>query len=312
VIVQTGWIPYAARTPEQQRLTDEWHESLPKFDDVCQVVDTPERVILHELEIRHTGALLPRIRQLTGSCVGCGGARSYTHAQIGDALLRGDAEEVKIPFPFATYGVGREIMGARGRGEGSFGGAQAQAIEKFGMLPWDSELATQPVIREGWATWTRDVELSWSHPSAWPKPRATVEAEAIKFSIQTVVKINDPDQAVTLLAQGYGITQASMFGTEPRVDDDVLVGRWNKEWAHQMSVGGYWKHPKHGLIFIIDNQWGDVHGQCPTLGKLGVNGSFWMLSSDFAKICKNDEVYGHSNTKGFPLRKFDWNNILQV
>lgn len=307
-----GWIPYAVRTIEQQRLTNQWHESLPLFEDVISVVAPPDRVILHELEKKHTGGLLPRIHQLTGSCVGCGGARAYTHSMLGDAALRGDAEEVKIPFPFATYGVGREIMGARGRGEGSFGAAQAKAVEQFGMLPWDHAMVAKPTIQTGWATWTKSVELDWSHPTAWPKSRSEVEPEAQKHQIQTVVQIKDPEEAVNLLAQGYGVTQASNFGTNPRVEGDVLLGRWNTSWAHQMSIGGYWRHPTHGLIFVIDNQWGDVHGACPTLSQIGVNGSFWMLASDLAKICRSDEVYGHSNTEGFPLRVFDWDNILSI
>jgi hypothetical protein len=309
-----GWLPFDQRTPQQQRDTNDWYASLPRFDECCFAIgDPPEKVILHDLEIKVTGALLPRIWQTTGSCVGAAGARAYTHAILGDVAHRGDAEEIKIPFPYATYGVGRQLAGMRGRGDGSYGGAQAKAVANFGMLPFDSTHAPSPTMSDGWAKWPSSVEYAWSHPSVWTGDKPAIEAEAAKYKMQTVVPIETPDQAVQLLAQGYGVTIASSFGTRPSVRGDVLIGPWNTSWAHQMSIGGYHKHPTHGLIFITDNQWGpSAHPSCPTLSQLGVRGSFWMLEKDFVSIIRSGEVFGHSNTMGFPARPLNWDNILSL
>lgn len=307
------WIPPSQRTKAQRRLTGEFHERIGTFERRGQSITLPDRVIQHELEIATTGKLLPRIKQVTGSCVGAGGARAYTLAQVGDVAFRQDREEIKIPFPFATYGVGRQIAGMNRTGEGSFGGAQAKAVEQFGMLPWDmaDERIPKPTIRNGWAVWKSSEELKWSHPSAWPIPRAELEKESQKFQMLTVTRAKTVEDVQQGLAQGFGVTMACMFGTKPRVEEDVLLGRWNDSWAHQQCIAGYWIHPKFGLLFIVDNQWDDVHGHCPTLHPIGVTGSYWILEKDLAKILKGSdgEVYLHSNTEGFPKRSFDWGTV---
>ena len=119
-----------------------------------------------------------------------------------------------------------------------------------------------------------------------------------------VTRIQTPEAWKEALASGYAITLASMFGTANQVEHDVLLGRWNRQWAHQMSSSGYWDHPRLGLIFKIDNQWGpNFHGWCPTLKQWGVNGSFWMLADDARKVCQRGEVFAHSHTGGFETRE---------
>lgn len=276
-----------------------------------EAVGVPEYDVW-DIEVEHDHTFIAN-GFVVHNCVGAGGARAYTLAQVGDVVNRGDQEAIKIPFPYATYGVGREISGARGTGEGSFGGAQAEAIRTFGMVPFDFENGAipRPTIKDGWATWKSAEEIKWSHPSAWPVKRSTLEPDAQKFLIQDVTQVGSVDELVQGLAQGFSGTMACMFGTKPRVEKDVLLGRWNDQWAHQQCVAGYWQHPSLGLLFIIDNQWNDVHGHCPTLYELGVTGSYWILESDMKKIIKSQdgEVYLHSNTKGFPLQTIDWGTM---
>ena len=311
-VQKTGWIPYTLRSNRQKRMTDQYHERIGFFSERGQrLTSVPDRVIMHELEIKTTGGLLPRIWQQSGSCVGSGGARAYSLAQVGDVANRGDQEAIKIPFPFATYGVGRQISGARSTGEGSFGGAQAEAIKTFGMLSWDFENSKipRPTIKDGWAAWTSREEIQWSHPSGWPVSRSTLDPDAGKYKIQDVTQAESTDDLVQGLAQGFSGTMACMFGTRAcKVQGDVLMAPWNDQWAHQQCIAGYWQHPKLGLIFLIDNQWNDVHGHCPTLYPFGVTGSYWILEKDMTTILRSrdGEVYLHSNTMGFPLQTIDW------
>lgn len=309
----TGWIPVESRTPEQLALTYEFNEFTQTFGDVGSSVDTPDRVIFEELEQKHLGEVLPRVWQVTGSCVGAGAAVAYSKAALGDAVFRGDAEEVSVPFPYATYGVGRQIAGMRGRGEGSFGAAQAKAVspEHFGMLHGNDERVPQPQIVAGnWLRWTKSQELMWSHPTAWPVSLSNLKPTAMAFGMHTVTRVTDTDQWVQLLAQGYGVTLASMFGTRPSVEGDVLIGRWNGSWSHQMSSSGYWKHSRHGRLFKIDNQWGpNAHGDCPTLKPLGCTGSFWMTEKDAERVVRTGEVFGHSATGGFPSHEGLWGDL---
>jgi hypothetical protein len=315
-----GWIPYSARTLKQKRLSNEFAEEIQTFSKVMRgSVTEPEIVILDVLARQTTDdkKALPRLWQLSGSCVGVGGARAYSLAMAGDVVFRQDIETVKIPSPWPTYGVGREIAGMNGPGEGSFGAAQAQACkpDEFGMLPFDDPRLPQPTIIDGWAKWTSVLEIKWSHPSSWPIKRATLEPDAKPFGVHAVTQIKTVEEMVQALAQGYAITLASMFGTKRSVvKGDVALADWSDDWAHQMAGSFYWVHPTHGLLIGIDNSWGkseDIHTPCPTLSKLGINGSFWILAKTMQKILdSNDaEVFCHSATGGFPKQSFDWGNM---
>lgn len=314
--VKDSWISYADRTPFQRRQSDEFDEAIGTFAGRAESREVLERAIYAELETQKLGGLLPRVWQQTGSCVGASAARAYVHAMMGDVLNRGDIEQISLPFPYATYGIGRERAGMRRPGSGSYGAAQAWACENFGILPLTSKFVPRWRERGVWFIWDDSDELRWSHPSAWRHSRSEVSDEADDYLIQDVTRIRSTDEAMVAMSSGYGITLASSFGTRgPRIRDtgedgaQVAVAEWNGSWAHQMSCAGYWKTTRLGSIFIIDNQWGpSAHPDCPTLSQWGVEGSFWITESTFANIIRRGEVFAHSNTRGFPARN-PWGSI---
>lgn len=319
-----GWISPAHRTPEQLRLTYAYHQSLRP---VYRGDPVPDTALLPLLELRVLGRLAPRIWQQSGSCVGAGAARAYLHAIIGDIACRGDRETVEVCYPWATYGMGRQLGGLRGRGDGSFGAAQAQAVREWGMLrSTDSRLpkATQTGL---WLRWTAETEREWSWPPSWP---VRIEAsEAQQYRIGEAARITTVQQAAEMVARGYGITLASMLGTSGARDrGGVLIANWDDQWAHQMPVPGYATHPQEGRIWLVDNNWGPgAHKACPWLAgllraeaeRLGVAaalqeyaGSFWIHESTFADVLadRNTECYAHSDTAGFdPRPPIDWDTI---
>lgn len=300
-----GWIPKEARTPEQMLLTEEfdaavgWYESPPPRS-------MPDRLIFEEIELKFWDELLPRVHQTTGSCVGSAWGHCAVHAAAMDFIYRDDVEAVKICFPFYTYGIGRYIAfgGRGGRGEGSFGAAQAKAGEEYGMLPHDFDRMPKPSISGHWWKWSSRVEMDWSWKTQFPIPISELQPSSEPYRMHKVTRIRGVDEWKAALASGRPITLASMFGTRARVESGVLLGRWNDSWAHQMSSTGYWEHPSLGLIIKIDNQWGArFHGSCPVLSKFGVDGSFWILAKDAQKICDRGEVFAHSHTGGFETRE---------
>jgi hypothetical protein len=308
---EQGWVPPQERTTEQQLQQEEWQEWIGCFSDHGEAVEIPETALLYDLEERANESLTWRPWQQTGSCVGVSAARAYTQAACGDIVHRGEWESPEFVFPFASYGYGRQLAGMRGRGSGSYGSAQAKSVLTFGRLPWSDANVPKPTIRSGWAIWTREQELNWSHPSAWPVDVESVKETAGQYLITSVVRIDSTDEAKQLLAQGYGVTLASNFGTSPRVEGEYLIGRWNDNWAHQMSCSGYTKFGSD-TIFAIDNQWGpNGHGgrQCPTLAARGIKGSFWIREGTFGRIIDSGEVFGHSATHGFPVQRFDWGRM---
>lgn len=303
----TGWIPPSERDFAQKCLTAEFDEVTPRFGDVNVGVDLPKHALLYECEKKATGSLLPRIWQKSGSCVGAGGARAYGQTMCGDIVHRQTVEEVPLLFPWATYGIGREIAGMRGRGDGSFGAAQAKAVSEsgFGMLRADDQRLPQPTIRDGWAWWSAQIEKEWSWPKQWPIGRDVLAPDANNHQISYVARIKSWDELCQAFAQGYGVTCASMFGTRPRVQDGFLVGEWNDSWAHQMSWAGYYTHDSLGELVAVDNQWGPgAHPECPFLSQLGVRGSFWIRKTTVERLLSSGdaEVFAHGNSEDWPLR----------
>ena len=305
----TGWILPDDRTSEMHACHAEWKAETPFFGEINGGVgDIPDNFLLYDLEIKATGGLLPRIGQVEGSCVGVSDERSSMQAACGDAVLRGDEEYVTPGFPFPTWGIGRQLGGLRGRGAGSFGGAQAKARKQWGGVAFDDPNIPKPVsTKNGWLFWSSKIELDYSWPPSWPGDREALTAEAANHQYETTTQIGSIDELRSLLSQGYGCTMACDFGTRPKVIDGYLVGDWNLSWAHQQSISGYHTHPNLGLLFAIDNQWGpDAHPPCPLLSKLGVYGSYWIRESVMKKIIQTGEVIGRSASEGFPVRPPDW------
>jgi len=314
-----GWIPYSDRTTYQKRISNKFLDRVGTFKDRNTFLgDLPDKVITPVLELELEGKLHPRVKQLTGSCVGSAAANGYLQAMVGDKYFRKDNETVKLPFPFCTYGVGREIARLGGPGDGSFGSAQADACKPtvFGILPFDHPSVPKPTINDGWAYWTETIETNWSWPAQWKQKcgvsRAELEKDSKPYGLHTVTQAKTVEEVLQALAQGYGVTIASMFGTNAKVEGDVCIGRWNTSWAHQMTLFSYWRHPQHGLIIGDQNQWGtNAHPLCPTLSKIGVTGAFWILEKDLEKNIKNrdTEVFIHSATGGFDPQAIDWSNF---
>lgn len=310
MIAMQGWLPPSRRDADQMRLTYEYHERIGRFSQRAnRLASQPERVIMAEVEILALGQLLPRIKQLTGSCVGAGGERARCLAMCGDVVRRKSREDVKIAFPFAAYGIGRKIAGMRGRGDGSFGAAQAKAFTDFGTLPFDHRMAPAPTIRNGWAFWSERVEYDWSWPAKWPIAEREVATEAKPYDVEDGTQLNSTEDLKEALAQLCGVTIACPYipTNRTRVVGDMLVDDFTARGGHQQCVSGYWDHPSAGLHFLIDNQWDDVHGHCPTLFPLGVTGSYWVPATRVDRIIRGGdcELYAFSGTGDFHLPEID-------
>lgn len=312
-VEQFGWVPYEERTHEQQVMSDEHRENTAPFGAVNYGLgDLPKHALLYDLEVAATGKLCNRIWQMTGSCVGAGAGRAYTQTMCGDKVHRKTNEEIKDVFPWATYGIGRRNGGMRGRGDGSFGGAQAKASREFGLLAADDERLPKPTNRNGWLVWSAQIEREYSWPAQWPIKESELAKSANERQVQHVARITTWDELLQAFAQGYGVTCASMFGTRPVVRSGFLVGEWNLSWAHQMSWSGYYEHPDLGVLIACDNQWGpNAHPECPFLSAKGVTGSFWIRKETITRILsqRTAEVYAHGDTEDWPTRTIDWNSM---
>lgn len=265
------------------------------------------------------------IWQQTGSCVGAGGGNMTIVTQGVEIALKGDSEEYRWPWWLFTYGKSRQRGGLNGRGEGSFGSAWAAAATKDGVFELDpagEPDLPDPTIRDGWAVSPGSLELEWSNGSAikpnWAKVGAT-------HLFKTAAVMRSADDCIDALANGYAITQASMFGFSPMVppvegkgENAVrLVRRWNAQWAHQTFVTEFWDHPDLGPIFGWGNNWGpQAHNPGGATPSGYPNMMVYITHALMDQICKSRdaEVYAFSGYDGFPareakLREADFNSF---
>lgn len=301
-----GWVPYRDRTEAQQQHTDSWREATPRFCDVnAGIGELPKTALNFQLHLM-LGGRPPRVYQQTGSCVGAGGAVAYADSMAGDIVYRGDQERVELPFPYATWGVGRFMGNMGGPGEGSFGSIQGEAVEKWGMLPMDAQGVPTHTQQEDWFWWTKNQEYSWSWPTKWPVDKATLDPVAAKYRIHKQVQAHTIEEMMQAAAQGYGITIASNYGSNTmRVKDGFLIATWDTSWAHQMCLDGYHTHPTLGRLWLDKNQWWKkAHPLCPYLQQFKIDGAFWIPEADILRNLKyrDTEVIIHSNTMGFEPR----------
>lgn len=307
-----GWIPYEDRTSQQQLHSDQWADSRPLFGDINTFGDLPDEALNFKSWLA-IGLRPLRVYQQIGSCVGAGGAVAYGDAMAGDVYYRGEQESVELPCPWPTWGIGRELGGMNGRGEGSFGSAQAEAVEKWGYLPVDFPGLPQPRKDGDWLIWTKDDEYTYSWPRQFPVSANTLAPEAGKHRMGKQLPARTLAEIDQAAAQGYGITIASNYGSKTmRVKDGFLVASWDGSWAHQMTIDGYKIVPSLGKLYLFKNQWGrKAHPSCPFLSTFGVEGAFWVPEADLQKLVsnRNTEVHIHSSTGGFDLRKLDNNRM---
>lgn len=308
-----GWIPYPDRTPEQQLMSDQWREETPLFSvENSGLTELPNEALNFKLWLM-LGQRPLRVLQSIGSCVGAGGAVAYGDAMAGDVVYRGSQESVEIPNWIPTWGIGRQLANMRGRGDGSYGGAQGKAVEKWGYLPLGTADLPQPKQDGDWLIWTRNDEYNYSWPPSFPTAESALRVEANKYRMGKQLQVSTIDELDNALAQGYGVTMASNYGSKTmKVRDGFLVATWDGSWAHQMTVDGYIKVPSLGKLYLIKNQWGRrAHPTCPYLSQYGVEGAFWMPEADMQRNIGKQytEVIVHTSTGDFPLRKMPFDRM---
>lgn len=311
-----GWIPFEDRTREQAYAAAAAKAEMPKFQIVGRSNYGEGRAFLFDLwthpqTVEALGFAYPGNHQLTGSCVGAGGGNALFTLIAGDAISRGEPEEIVVPFWLLPYGRSRFYMGDRNPGEGSMGGTFAKAVREDGTLNAKNEIFPRFKNTDG-LIWGESVEMAWSDGDA--KQTLDLLESSRKHVVRTTAECSSADDVREAIVNGYPCTAASDWGGRMKCrvqgTPEVLLNDRVTDWAHQMSVQGWWDHPSLGEIFWIQNQWGlEVHGRDPAGGP---GGGFWILKKDMDSICRS-EVFAFSGFDGFPSRfpPWDWkNNIL--
>lgn len=263
-----GWQPTAdLQLPTKfqhlmrSKLTNKTYEiqlsEMPRFYIANQTRGTDNAVAsLFEAEKKLTGDFIAFLLQKTGSCVGNGYWNAVMRTMANE-IVRGDFERLLYLFMPYSYGRGRKHSGINGRGEGSIGSGQAKAGVEDGNVEQTDELpkySGQPHA----LTWGSSVEMEWSDGGRIASKWIDLGR---KHKIKTAAPITSFSQACDAIANGYGITVASMrgFQMQPTKDRGRWWGRPSGQWAHQMAfLACDASGPRPGLYDL--NSWGaDAH-----------------------------------------------------
>lgn len=305
VVNKFGWLPIES---QPQELQEKFNKKLVPFMISGEDVEAKE-ALLYKVVNKACGYDFFPWNQKTGSCVAHGALAMLATLQAVEIVTLGQSnEEFRTPFILYNYGQSRSRGGLHGSGEGSFGSSMAESLNEDGCPPLDP-IYPQPIKEsDGSFTFGSAAETAWSNGD---KPPINLKDKAKHFKIESTSKLVNAMQVKQALTHGYPITIASSWWgfsdlkVKPSGTPAIQLASRNQSWGHQQSCLGFTTHPDFGLIFLIQNSWGNSHGTSP--GNFGEpKGSYWIKESDMDRICK-EEVFSFSNFEGYPARSIDWN-----
>lgn len=250
-------------------------------------------------------------RQLSGSCVGAAGGTVESTLCFTDVILRGDLENIVLPFWPLNYGRSRLYMGEHGPGEGSLGSTFAQSCREDGFLEWGTPGLPQYDTRNQYALAADDktaqsLEMQWS---AGDKIDPKWLSLSRKHLIKTTSQLRSAAEVRDAIVNGYPVTRAFEYFCNPgtaRVQDGALVGNYSGRGGHQESWLGYWNHPSLGELIWEQNQWGSsVYGDDPGGGP---GGGCWQKFADVDRMCRGQyaEIFSFSQFDGYPAQQLNF------
>jgi hypothetical protein len=309
-----GYISKVLRTKEQENINEDLINQMPSFKifNSGTVTRGDVKKVCHWDFHRaaNNGKDFKRFYQKLGSCVGNGFGQVLWGLQAIEAVKLGEPETPTLPFWLLGYGRSRFYGGLKGKGEGSFGSAMAEAAKKDGSFDAFQKGVPQPIFDDSGGyndgvTWGEKAELDWSDGAKIDQKWLDLSRQHL---IKTVSLCKNSEEAREAIINGYPLTIASNWGGDMRPSaqgksEPILLNRRTDVWQHQMSVHGWWEHPDFGEVFYVFNSWGtNAHGKCPSGAPLG---GFWILKKDMDYICKQKEAFAFSQYDGFPAQPLE-------
>lgn len=302
-MMRFGWIPPEERTKEQEKTHELLVSSMPSFE-LKGSWKAKEKVFFWDASKAVTGKHLKTFNQNVGSCTGQGKAMVEWYLMCLE-VLRGDPEQVIMPYEPYGYAQGRVCAGISGDQDGGLGSGTAEAARKYGVLRSDLQGLPKWNESEDTIDWPGEVDKSWGRRGAEQK----WVTEGVKHLVKTTALISSADRAAEALQNGYPITIASNWGGH--MDDVPLAGtpqvRLNKRvttWMHQMCVIGWWDHPTLKEIYYVQNSWSARRHGTPVNGE--PPGGFWIDKNNMNYILRQGDSYAFSTFDGFPADTIPW------
>ena len=233
--------------------------------------------------------------QKIGSCVGWGWALSCDILAACDILLRNEAETYGGRVLEASiYAFSRvEVRGGRNLGgDGSYGGAAAKAVTKFGTLHYGQDYGGQ-----------RFTDNSGTREKTWGRDGVpdSLEKYAAEHKVESVALVKSFEDAAKSIQNGYPVAVCSGMGFSMALRDGYMTPMGG--WAHcQMAAGVRW-NPEPAILVV--NSWGDCYQGTfdKNLPPQFQRSAGWVKAKDFTRmIGPGEDSFALAGYSGFKPR----------
>ncbi len=237
--------------------------------------------------------------QKIGSCVGWGWAMSCDILAACDIHVRSEAEVYGgRVLEASVYAFSRvEVRGQRNLGgDGSYGGAAAKAVTKYGTLHYGIDYAGEKFTDNSGIR-----EKEWGRDGVPDR----LEKYAANHKVSSVALVTDFEQAAKAIQNGYPVAVCSMQGFSMTMREGYLTPMGS--WAHcMMFVGVRWK-PYPALLCA--NSWGDCYSGDvdKTLPVQFQRSAGWVRADTCTRMLKGEDSFALSGYSGFAPRKLEGN-----
>lgn len=241
--------------------------------------------------------------QRIGSCVGWGWSLAVDMLAACDIHLRGETETYGgRVIEASVYGFSRvEVRGQRNAGgDGSYGGAAAKAVTKYGTLNYGQNYNGTIITDVGNGTRERE----WGRDGV----PDVLEPFAAEHKVASTALIRNFEDCARALQNGYPSALCSTLGFSMTLRQGYMTPMGT--WAHcQMAAGVRWK-PDPAILVV--NSWGDCYDGTvdESLPAQFQRSAGWVRAADFDRMVGGDDSFALSGYSGFAPRHLDnWTGV---
>ena len=237
--------------------------------------------------------------QQIGSCVGWGWALSVDVLAACDIACRHESESYGgDTIQASVYGFARvEVRGQRNLGgDGSYGGAAAKAVTKYGTLQFGQDYGgktfTQP---------TGEQEKSWGRDGVPDE----LEPFAAQHKVASVTLVRSFEEAAVAIQNGYPVAVCSNQGFSMTLRNGYLTPAGS--WSHCMMFCGVRWNPTPALW--CENSWGNCYTGTPdtTLPEPWQKSGGWVPAPTCTSMLQGEDSFALAGFSGFAPRQLpDW------
>jgi hypothetical protein len=263
------------------------------------VLDESKDVFLGNA-LLHVNPGWKRGAQTIGSCVGWGWALSVDVLAACDVMLRNEPESYGGDVLCASiYGFSRvEVRGGPNYGgDGSYGGAAAKAVTKYGTLHLGQAYGKTLYTKQ-----SGTLERSWGRTGVPDE----LEPFAREHKVQAVTLVRTFEESAKAIQNGYPVAVCSGQGFSMTLRDGYLTPAGS--WAHcMMFLGVRWK--PHPALYCV-NSWGNCYTGTPdkSLPAPFQFSGGWVKSATCTSMLRGEDSFAVAGFEGFKPRELpaDW------